>query len=276
MTTTTPPNPQTQSGVATSRDGIKLSYTLRSANASAQRPRIALVHSLAMDRSFWDPVAQLLAPMADVLTYDCRGHGQSDKPKGPYSNTQFANDLADLCHHVKWADACVAGASMGGAVALGFAVAYPEITRGLGLIDTTAWYGADAPKNWADRANKAQSEGMAALLAFQKTRWFCEEFSAQNPQVLQRCIDVFVENDINAFVATCQMMGAFDLRSKLSTVTAKTAIAVGEEDYATPLAMAQVMHEGITGSSLQIIPKARHLTPLEKPQDVAKVLLSIL
>jgi pimeloyl-ACP methyl ester carboxylesterase len=47
---------------------------------------IVLVHSLAMDRLFWQPVAERLARSQPVLTYDCRGHGGSDKPAGPYTS----------------------------------------------------------------------------------------------------------------------------------------------------------------------------------------------
>ncbi len=122
-------------------------------------PRAVLVHSLAMDREFWQPVAERLAPKAAVLIYDCRGHGASDKPAGPYTVELFADDLADLLDHVGWPSALVAGASMGGCVSLAFASVYPARTAALGLIDTTAWYGADAPKQWAERADKAVRDG---------------------------------------------------------------------------------------------------------------------
>ena len=48
-----------------------------------------------------------------------------------------------------------------------------------------------------------------------------------------------------------------------------TAVVVGDEDYAAPPAMAQVMHDGIAGSTLMVILKARHLTFLEVPGIVA-------
>ena len=89
-----------------------------------------------------------------MLIYDCRGHGASDKPAGPYTTTLFARDLADLMDHVGWPSAAVAGASMGGSISLMFAGAFPQRTNALGLIDTTAWYGAEAPAQWAGRAER--------------------------------------------------------------------------------------------------------------------------
>ncbi len=116
------------------------------------------MHSLALDRSIWDGVVTALGGAVDVLTYDCRGHGASSKPAGPFTTELFAADLRDLLAAVGWEHAVVAGASMGGSVALQFAVSYPELLDGLGLIDTTAWYGADAPKSWHERGAKARSK----------------------------------------------------------------------------------------------------------------------
>lgn len=256
------------------RDGARIAYTLRA--GAAVRPRIALVHSLAMDRDFWAPVAERLAPYADVLTYDCRGHGASAKPAGPYSVAQFADDLADLLDHVGWRSAAVAGASMGGSVALGFAAAYGNRVDALGLFDTTAWYGEEAPKNWAERALKAEQEGLQALVGFQQTRWFGDAFRAENAPVVSACVSTFVGNDVAAFGATCAMLGGFDLRAALPRLTMPTAVVVGEEDYATPVSMAQALHQGITRSTLQIIPGARHLTPLERPDVVADALARLI
>jgi pimeloyl-ACP methyl ester carboxylesterase len=72
-----------------------------------------------------------------------------------------------------------------------------------------------------------------------------------------------------AYAATCKMVGSFDLRAKLPQVAVPTAVIVGEEDYATPVAMAQLLHRGIFKSSLTVLPGARHLTPLEQPQAIA-------
>ena len=54
------------------------------------------------------------------------------------------------------------------------------------------------------------------------------------------------------------------------------AVIVGEEDYATPVAMAQYLHEAIAGSTLTILKGARHLAPVESPEQVASQLLDLL
>lgn len=258
---------------ATTRDKVKIGYSMLGDVKSPRR--IALVHSLAMDREFWRPVGEILARDCAVLIYDCRGHGASDKPAGPYTTSLFADDLASLLDHVEWDKAAVAGASMGGTVSIAFGQKYPERTMALGLIDTTAWYGATAPKDWAERAGKAASEGLASLIGFQKTRWFSDAFREQHPEVVEASIAVFLKNEVQAYADTCSMLGSTDLRAGLADMKMPVRIAVGEEDYATPVAMAQALQQGLGGAPLNIIKGGRHLTPLEKPEIIAAELRAL-
>ena len=255
------------SSTVRTRDGVDIVYAIHGERSSSRR--IALVHSLAMERGFWDGVTTRLAGKAAVLTLDCRGHGQSGKPKGPYTVEQFADDLADVMTAAGWQKATIAGCSMGGCVALAFAIRHPARTASLGLIDTTAWYGADAPKAWAERADAAVAKGLASLADFQLTRWFSDGFRTSGSPVVKRALDVFLANDVPAYADTCRMLGAADLRAGLAGVKVPTRIMVGEEDYATPVAMAEALRDGIAGSSLLVIKKGRHLTPLEQPGTIA-------
>lgn len=237
---------------------------------------ILLIHSLAMDHRFWNRVAPLLAEQTNVVVVDVRGHGASSVDKGPYSIDLFAQDLRKLIDSLGYTKVIVAGASMGGCIALQFTSDNPDVTAGLGLIDTTAWYGSNAPKDWTERAEKARAHGLSSLVDFQKTRWFSETFRQENTKIVDECIQIFLENDIEGYAATCQAMGAFDGRRAMAGIRVPTEIIVGEEDYAAPVAMAQALHDGITGSSLTIIPASRHLTPLENPQVIFSKIAKLL
>jgi 3-oxoadipate enol-lactonase len=114
------------------------------------------------------------------------------------------------------------------------------------------------------------------MIAFQETRWFSDAFRAAHPEVVARSREAFLANDLDAYAATCMMLGRFDLRARLGTVAAPTAVAVGEEDYATPVEMARELHDGIARSTLDVIAPGRHLTPLERPDALADVLRGVL
>jgi len=262
-------------GTAIMPDGTAIPYEIHAVRDNPRR-RIALIHSLAMNRAFWHPVAGRLADDAEVLVYDCRGHGDADKPPGPYTVELFADDLATLLDAVSWDSAVVAGASMGGSVALAFAARHAARTRGLGLVDTTAWYGDGAPVAWEERARRALNDGLASLVDFQTTRWFGDGFRAARPEVVEAAVSVFLANDVHAYAESCRMLGALDLRGALPGIGVPARILVGEEDYGTPPGMSESMKAAIAGATLRVLPKARHLTPLEVPDEIAAELDALL
>jgi len=164
---------------------------------------------------------------------------------------------------------------MGGCVAQAFAGHYADRVKALGLIDTTAWYGPDAPKNWAERAATARSKGLSGMVDFQITRWFGDKFRMERPDTARDMAEIFLANDVDCYAATCVMLGEADLRSFLPSLRVPVAVIVGDEDYATPVAMAQQLHDAIHGSTLTIIPGGRHLTPVECPDHIAEQLLAL-
>ncbi|MBV7484909.1 alpha/beta fold hydrolase [Bordetella sp. BOR01] len=257
-----------QYGQAQAGDGATLHYQIYRNKASDQC--IVLLHSLAMDYRFWRLIAPALASWATVICPDVRGHGQSSKPTGPYSISLFARDLKELLQSLGYRQAIVGGASMGGCIALQFGIDYPELATSLALIDTTAWYGPTAPADWSGRGQKAVTEGFGALVQFQTTRWFSDEFRRAQPDIVQTCVDTFLANDSDAYVATCHAMGSFDGREGAKRIGCPAEVVVGEQDYAAPVSMAQDLHAVISGSALTVIPSARHLTPLETPTVIVQ------
>lgn len=256
--------------------GGQIAYSLHESTSSANKPCITLIHSLAMDRTFWSPVTSFLCGHANILTFDVRGHGESSHTDEAYTTDLLVDDLALLLNKIGWSSCAVAGESMGGCISLAFALRHPEKTLALGMIDSTAWYGEDASVQWSARADRALKEGMNALVEFQKTRWFTDQFREKNPAVVESAISIFLKNNVNSFANSCQMMGGFDLRHMLSSIQIPTTIVVGEQDFATPVAMSEIIHQSIKNSYLQIIPNAKHLTPLECPQAVSEALISLL
>jgi 3-oxoadipate enol-lactonase len=260
---------------ATVTDGTNIVYARSTANQPVVG-RIALLHSLAMDHTFWNPVIAALPTNVDLIAIDARGHGRSDKPHGPYTVELFADDLAEVCAHAGWSSAVMAGASMGGSVTLAFAARHPQMVDGLALIDTTACYGDGAIIAWQERGQKALDGGMSALTEFQEQRWFSDAFRQASPELVSESVAVFLNNDPAPYMETCRMLGNCDTRAALPTFNFPVAIVVGEEDYATPVAMAEAMHAAIAGSTLDILAKVRHYTPVEAPKDIARAIETVL
>jgi 3-oxoadipate enol-lactonase len=96
------------------------------------------------------------------------------------------------------------------------------------------------------------------------------------PEVIQATNRIFLATDMECYAATCIMLGDADLRRYLPSLRMPVAVIVGKEDYATPVATARHLHEAIPGSTLTILPGARHLTPIECPEEIAAQLLALL
>ena len=262
-------------GTFTTSDGVTITFTRRAA-PNAEAPRIALIHSLALDRSVWDGVVERLKSEAEILTYDCRGHGRSDRRAAAFTAELFARDLGELFHHVGWQNAAVGGCSMGGCVAMAFAGAYPKRVTGLALIDTTAWYGPEGPKQFRARTEAARTGGMTGLVDFQVARWFSAAFIRSHPDVVTRTTRIFVANDFDCYAQSCALLGDADLRPYLPLFRMPVSILVGEEDQATPPAMARELHDAIPQSTLVVVPGVKHLTPIECPDRISAALLGVL
>lgn len=99
-------------------------------------PDLIMVHGLAANRAFWfTGLAPLLRDHFRLTLYDLRGHGYSAMPETGYSSSSQAEDLAALLDHLGIDKAPIVAHSFGGAVALEFAVKYPDRVSHLALLD---------------------------------------------------------------------------------------------------------------------------------------------
>ena len=109
---------------------------------------------------------------------------------------------------------------------------------------------------------------MRGLVDFQVTRWFSDAYRAGNPPAMLSAVETFVANDFECYAASCALLGEADARQYLPSLRMPIAIIVGEEDYATPVTMAQYLHEQLSQSTLTVLSKAR-TDPIEHPGRLA-------
>jgi pimeloyl-ACP methyl ester carboxylesterase len=96
---------------------------------------IVLLHGLASSLRIWDFVAPILAQRFRVVAVDQRGHGLSTKPDDGYGFEEVGADLEAFVKLLGLDRPVVVGHSWGGSVAVRFGTDYPELTRGLVLVD---------------------------------------------------------------------------------------------------------------------------------------------
>lgn len=107
-------------------NGVRLFYELNGIGEV-----LVLVHGSWASHHSWDLVVPRLAASFQVLTYDRRGHSDSERPEGQGSIREDVNDLAALLEHLALEPAWVAGNSFGASITLRLAGERPELFRGL-------------------------------------------------------------------------------------------------------------------------------------------------
>jgi pimeloyl-ACP methyl ester carboxylesterase len=113
------------------RNGTKLAFEDRGAG----KPAFVFVHGWACDRSFFAPQAEHFARRHRVVSVDLRGHGESDKPNGPYPIAAYADDIACIIVQLGLGKVLAVGHSMGGMIVLQLAAAQPDSVAAIVMVD---------------------------------------------------------------------------------------------------------------------------------------------
>jgi 3-oxoadipate enol-lactonase len=72
------------------------------------------------------------------------------------------------------------------------------------------------------------------------------------------------------------MLGDADLRHYQAAIRIPVSVVVGEEDYATPVAMSEQIKTAVPHATLSVLSKVRHLSPIEAPAAIAEKILELL
>src|SRR3954454_1610287 len=99
-------------------------------------PVVLLIHGITGNAKQWDDVVPLLAERYTVVAPDLLGHGESAKPRGDYSLGAYAASVRDLLVALGHRRATVVGHSLGGGIAMQFAYEYPPFAERLVLVSS--------------------------------------------------------------------------------------------------------------------------------------------
>lgn len=136
---------------------------------------IVLLHGFLENSSMWNYLVPTLEKKYRVVCIDLLGHGNTDCLG--YVHTM--EDMADAVHHVlhelKIRKAVFVGHSMGGYVALAFAELYPDVMKGLVLLNSTSRSDSEERKSNRDRAIKAVKQNYIAAVSMSIANLFSEE-----------------------------------------------------------------------------------------------------
>jgi 3-oxoadipate enol-lactonase len=245
---------------------ITVSYSDEGKNGT---PVIIFIHGFPFNKSIWKMQVKELKDNYRVISYDIRGHGNSDAGNGDFSIELFVKDLLSLMDALKIDKTMLCGLSMGGYIALKAIENHPERFDALILSDTHCI--ADTSEVKEKRMKAIESIRKSGIEKYAdesiKNLFAPESFTTREEEiaVVRKMIVKTAKESL------CKTLLALSVRketcSKLAEIKVPVLIMVGKEDKITPLAAAQLMHEKIKNSFLNIIEHAGHLSNLENPGD---------
>ncbi|WP_262056785.1 4-carboxymuconolactone decarboxylase [Streptomyces sp. STR69] len=233
-------------------------------------PVLILGPSLGTTWHMFDRQVPELTKQWRVFRFDLPGHGGSPAyPAGSVS------DLADRL--LATLDALgvqrfgYAGCALGGAVGLELVLRHPERVASLALIATSPRF--ETADEFRQRGVIVRTNGLDPIARTSPERWFTGGFAAAQPAITEWAVQMVRTTDPGCYIAACEALAAFDVRSELARIGVPTLVLVGSDDQVTGPAEARTLVAGIPDARLAVVPGASHLVPVEQPAAVTDLLV---
>lgn len=247
------------------RDGATIYYEV-----SGDGPALILGHSLLCDVTMWRAVAPRLAERYRVINVEVRGHHRSTAP-APFTLEDLAGDWLAILDHEQVKRAFLVGLSMGGMTAMRLALRAPERVAGMVLLDSDA--------NVEERGKRLQHAFMGqlyrrfGLLKMLERRvmklMYGQTALAEQPALTDVLREIVARHDRAQLPhAIKAVFGRGPILDRLGAIDTPTAVLCGAEDLATPPVKSEQTAAAIRGATLEMIPRAGHLSALEQPDVV--------
>ncbi len=259
---------------------------------SGDGPAVVLIHGHSGDLRMWEcQVPALVGARFRAVRYDVRGHGRSLIPPDGYTWENYSADLADLLDRLNVERpitealdvpaAHLLGLSMGGGIALQFALDHPERVLSLTLVDSALpgfAYSEDFAASVQQVQTAVRERGVRAAIdelwlqhpLFHGVRRFPQRFAR-----VQEIVRGYQGADYRDG-ATPKGYQQPRLADRLPEITAPALVVAGEEDLEDFRLIARILAENLADALYVEVPGCGHLPPLEVPDRFNEILIGFL
>jgi 3-oxoadipate enol-lactonase len=252
-------------------------YAVHGERRRPEDPDVLLLHGLFIDSSLWRGQLGPLARLGRVVALDLPGHGGSEVPP-PFDLAGHAQALAAALPGMGIRRAVCVGWSWGGALSLHLALCRPSSVAGLAVLDSSAE---------AQTAYRRAKYGLlvAVVRRFGLSPWiartqiaplmFARRTLREHPELVERFVKsaTALRRDALTRAAEAVAIQAPAILGRLGAVAAPALVICGREDRGYPPARSERIARAIPGARLEWIADAGHLSPLERPEEVNRVLV---
>ena len=239
-------------------------------------PALVFLHGLSFDSRMWEAQYEYFEDEYMVLGLDFRGHGFSDAPDIRYSFNTFISDINGLLNALHIHTAVFVGLSLGGAVALEFALQYPQRTRAM-LLASSALAGYPWSQAWRDVMRRIhQAENLPDLRKNLRKYWLSDPMFANirsdmhHAKLLRQMAAGFsgkpiLNSDIN-------LADQVQSTANLAKISCPVSVVSGKEDRTDFRAIARKLATEIPRSEWHQLAGTGHMINLESPGKFNEIL----
>lgn len=239
---------------------------------------LVLLHGGFSDLRIWDCQVDAFAGKLKVICYDQRGYGKSDVPVAPFS---YFEDLKAVIEALKLQRVSVVGSSLGGSVAIDFALKYPELLKSLILVGP-GLNGYPYPPAFMTEAMNlymaANAEGPeAAIEKYIANPFWGYFFPAPERKEAREKVLRIVRDAKNHF-SWIRLAAVLEPHAytRLKEIRIPTLIILSGKDSDFNMEVGEYIHKEIENATKVIIPDCGHLLYVEKPAEFNRIVLDFL
>ncbi len=246
---------------------------------------LVLIGGSVFGRRNWAMAWDAFKAEFDVISFDQRGYGRSDRPLERYTMDVWVDDIAAMLDELGIKRAHIAGTSMGAMVALAFAGKYPD--RCLGVV-------SDCPLVKPDRMRRMMFQTWRAMAQiFGCGDIFADHLVTQAVSadlidsdradaVIANVRDLITQNSVETVVQACLMMEELDLTETVKQIESPVLVIASTLDYLTPWQTAksgagsEYLVQNLKRHELKVYDDAGHADLLEKKEITIPLIIDFL
>jgi 3-oxoadipate enol-lactonase len=238
-------------------------------------PLLVFLHGIGGNRTNWRAQLPSFARHFKAVAWDARGYGASDDYPGSLAFDDFVADLERVIEWFGAPHAHLVGLSMGGRIAMRFALVHPQKVATLTLVDTHEGFESFTPEKRREFVETRRAPLLSGKTAADIAPVVARSLAGPKarPEHVQQLIEsisaLHQESYLKSLQATVDQVTVGDI----SKIAAPAHFIVGADDPLTPVALHYEMAAKMGGAPVTVLPDAGHLSNIEQPEAFNRVAL---
>jgi len=236
-----------------------------------------MIHGIISDGSFFNNISEYLFDVFSVITYDRRGYGSNEfKADADYSVEEQVEDAANVLREHAGGPAWILGNSAGGLIAIGLALKYPELVRGLFLLEPSLVFDEESERiieEWNEELNGyvLNNKIKKALTAFSRVVGEPEQEKSNSGTSLEELKKTYQNLQTFMFGELNPIQHYRPTKDEVQNIAVPVRVMVTEQGKNSIFATTSKAGADVLGWRVDYVP-GYHNTVKEHPKEIADYL----